>query len=270
MASGPRFDYVAAKRSCSSGFTLMEVLISITLMSILTVTVHYGYRVGLDSWSRAEKTLERERRVQSVLDLMSRQLGSMVPYYSRQSLDGAPVDVLLFHGANEGVRFVSTFSSGSRNAGGLRLVEYFMANATGEGMSLLMNDRLLPEATVLAQTVIRSLSRGEGNSVVAEFEGFSVKEDSEILVRDLTEVRFDFPARPEQERVQPSQPDASEVGLMLPGFLIHAALERSGVAAASNKKERLPLGVRLRLKWQGKGFFNSDELSIAIPVQASF
>ena len=269
MASGA-FDHMIARRDCRAGFTLMEVLVSITLMSVLSVAVHYGYRIGLDSWSRAEKSLEKERQVQSVFDLMSRQLGSMVPYYSRQPLDGAPVDVLLFHGTSRGLRFVSTFSAGARSAGGLRLVEYFVDNTGGEGVSLLMNDRLLPEAAILAQTVIRSISRGEGNSVVAEFEGFTKRADSETLLEGLTEVVFDFPKGPERVDGQVQQPVATEVGLMLPGFWMHAAQERSGVKAASNKRERLPLGVQLGLRWQGGGPFKADELTIAVPIQASF
>jgi len=273
MASGTCLNHVAARRHRSSGFTLMEVLVSITLMSVLAVAVHYGYRIGLDSWSRAEKSLEKERKVQSVFDLMSRQLGSMVPYYSRQPLDGAPVDVLLFNGTSQGVRFVSTFSAGARNAGGLRLVEYFVGNTIGEGMSLLMNDRLLPEATVLGQTVFRGVSRGKGNSVVAEFEGFSPRADSETLVQGLSSVQFHFPKRTEREEGEARESAISEVGLMLPGdigFLMRAAQQRSGVSAATNKKERLPLGVELRLKWQDRGLLNAEELSLSVPVQASF
>jgi prepilin-type N-terminal cleavage/methylation domain-containing protein len=274
MASCTGLEHIISRCHRSRGFTLMEVLVSITLMSVLSVAVHYGYRIGLDSWSRAEKSMEKERKVQSVLDLMSRQLGSMVPYYSRQPLDGAPVDVLLFNGTSQGVRFVSTFSAGARNAGGLRLVEYFVDNTSDGGVSLLMNDRLLPEATILGQTVIRGVSRGEGNSVVAEFEGFSPRPDSEILVQDLSSVQFRFPRRPKREEGEAAESVASdEVGLMLPGdlgFLMRAAKQRSGVSAATNKKESLPLGVELRLKWQRSGILNAEELCVSVPVQASF
>src|SRR5687767_12891152 len=81
------------------GFTLMELLVSITLMGLIAVAIHSGFRLTLNSWERSEKALQRQRTLHFVLDLISRQVGSIVPYYSRQHLDGAPVDVLLFHGS---------------------------------------------------------------------------------------------------------------------------------------------------------------------------
>ncbi len=262
---------IATQRRSGAGFTLMEVLVSITLMGFISVAIHYGYRIGLDSWSRAEKSLERERNVQFVLDLMSRQLGSMVPYYSRQLLDGAAVDVLLFHGSEQGVRFVTTFSAESRSSGGLRLVEYFLGDSKqGTGKALLLNERLLPDDADLPGTVFGSLARGENNSVIAEFRGFSTAEGTVALVEELTAASFRFPRSPSKDQVTSTYVDPTEE--VLPGrlgMLMMAEKESSGVSA-SNRKERLPLGVELKLRWQETGFFHVEEFSISVPVQASF
>ena len=254
-----------------AGFTLMEVLVSITLMSLISVAIYYGYRIGLDSWSRAEKSLVRERNVQFVLDLMSRQLGSMVPYYSRQALDGAFVDVLLFNGTEQGVRFVTTFSVESRSAAGLRLVEYFLGSSReGSGRALLLNEKLLPDDRNLASTVFGSLSRGEKNSVVAAFRGFSEGENTVALVEGLASAGFEFPRSTRDDPASSGSADPTEevMGGRL-GILLMREKENSGIAA-TNRKDRLPLGVELNLRWQEVGFFHAEGFSMAVPIQASF
>ena len=254
-----------------AGFTLMEVLVSITLMSLISVAIYYGYRIGLDSWSRAEKSLERERNVQFVLDLMSRQLGSMVPYYSRQALDGAFVDVLLFNGTEQGVRFVTTFSVESRSAAGLRLVEYFLGSSReGSGRALLLNEKLLPDDRNLASTVFGGLSRGEKNSVVAAFRGFSEGENTVALVEGLASAGFEFPRSTRDDPASSGSADPSEevMGGRL-GILLMREKENSGIVA-TNRKDRLPLGVELKLRWQEVGFFHAEGFSMAVPIQASF
>jgi len=262
----------ACSRQSNRGFTLMEVLVSITLMGFLTVAIHYGYRIGLDSWSRAEKSMERNRRVEFVLDLISRQLASMTPYYSRQTLNGAPVDVLLFHGTDQGVRFVSTFSAESRNAGGVRLVEYFVGDSPeGEGKALLLNDRPLPPDEVLGQTVFAGLSNGEGNTVIAEFQSFSANSETTVLIDGLATVSFLFPRREAKEQAATAAVDPGEE--VLPGrlgVLMQVVRESEGINPSLNKKERLPLGVEVKLQWMDTGFFQASEFAMAVPVQASF
>ena len=239
------------------GFTLMELLVSITLMGLIAVAIHSGFRLTLNSWERSERALQRQRTLHFVLDLISRQVGSIVPYYSRQHLDGAPVDVLLFHGSAQGVRFVSSFSSDGRAADGLRLVEYFLADSpNGEGKALLINDTALPENPELVGMVFTSFSRSPDNFVVAEFGRFVSKADSTLLAQDLADAHFEFPRKDKDEDVPPP-------GISNP---MMALFSRKG--RASNKRNQLPLGLELKLTWRETGFFHGQEFSIAVPIQA--
>lgn len=247
-----------------SGFTLMELLVSITLMSFVAVAIHSGFRLSLNSWERSEKALQRQRTLHFVLDLISRQVGSIVPYYSRQQLEGTPVDVLLFHGSAQGVRFVSSFSSEGRAADGLRLVEYFLADSpTGEGKALLINETALPENSELVGKVFTSFSRNEDNFVVAEFGSFVSRPDSTLLVQDLAGAHFEFPKKDKDEEV-PS-PGANTLMAGRQGMLM-AFFNRKG--RASNKRNQLPLGLQLKLTWRETGFFQTQDFLIAVPIQA--
>ena len=257
-----------AERACrpaDHGFTLMELLVSITLMSLVAVAIHSGFRLSLNSWEKSEKALQRQRTLQFLLDLITRQVGSMVPFYSRQQLDGTPVDVLLFQGSGQGMRFVSSFSSEARAANGLRLVEYFLTDSpTGEGKALVMNETALPDSSELLGKVFSSFSRGEDNYVVPVFGGFVPASNSVVLAQDLIEAHFEYSRKAKDEDVPP--PGASNV--LLPGRqgILMAFFNRKG--RASNKRNHLPFGLRLKLSWREAGFFQMQEFSIAVPIQA--
>ena len=252
-------------RQTNRGFTLMELLVSITLMGLVAVAIHSGFHLTLSSWERSEKALQRQRTLQFVLDLITRQVGSMVSFYSRQHLDGTAIDVLLFQGSAQGMRFVSSFSSEARMAAGLRLVEYFVEDSpTGEGKALMMNETSLPVSSDLLGKVFSSFSRGEDNSVIPEFSNFVSTPNSVVLAQDLIEAHFDYPRKAKDEDV-PS-PGASNV--LLPGRqgILMAFLNRRG--RAGNKRNQLPLGLRLKLGWSEAGFFQKQEFLIAVPIQA--
>ncbi len=47
-------------RACQSGgFTLMELLVSFSLIGLLAVFIHLGYRIGISAREKAEGALER-------------------------------------------------------------------------------------------------------------------------------------------------------------------------------------------------------------------
>src|SRR5262245_15546343 len=148
----------------SGGFTLIELLVSMSLMGFVAVAVLFGFRIGTNAWAKGGANLERVRTAQATFDLVNRQIGSMKAYYSKQKLNEAPIELLLFQGTPQGMRFVSNFSFKSRSAGGLWLVEYFAMKAeNSEQVHLMLNETHLPSDDVLAQSVFRDIETGEDN-----------------------------------------------------------------------------------------------------------
>ena len=121
------FTQYSRSKKKHSGFTLMELLVSFLIIGVVSVVIHLGFQIGINSRESAENSLQQVRTTEAMLDLIHRQVGSMVPYTSRQEYQGNPAEVLLFQGDPQLMRFVSTFSSRSRSAGGLYLVEYFIS-----------------------------------------------------------------------------------------------------------------------------------------------
>lgn len=226
--------------SVKIGFTLLELLVSITLMGLLAVAIHVGFRIGTNAWAKGDSRLETIRASQFSLDLLSRQISSMVPYYSQQKINDAHVDVLLFQGAQKAMRFVTSFSAQSRSAGGLRLVEYFVSNSNKGVNALLVNERLLPDDPALSRLVFRDISRGDGNTVVVNFFEFRARSDSLSLFESVDQVQFQY-LRP--QLLNSDGPD--------------------------DKKEHLPLGVEIQLRWKELGVFSAQEFSVVVPTHAT-
>lgn len=227
----------------SSGFTLMELLVSMTIIGFLMLAILFGFRIGTNAWAKGETGMERIRTTQATFDLLNRQLGSMVEYISQQGMKDSIVKVLIFQGSESGIRFVTTFSSQSRGAGGLHLVEYFVSSSNqGDHTkkALVLNETTLPDDVTIARSVIHDISLGNDNFPVVAFRAFSVRSNSRILMEDLDSIQFSY-IRPESQ------------GLTAPGLA----------------RNLLPQGIGIRLRWSESGLLGTRDLSIAVPVQVA-
>lgn len=64
------------RRHCVGGFTLLELLISLTIMAVISVIMFGGLHVGVRAWEKGEKDIDRSQRERSVLTILNRQIAS--------------------------------------------------------------------------------------------------------------------------------------------------------------------------------------------------
>ncbi len=231
----------------------MELLVSFTLIGLLAVFIHLGYGIGLSAREKAEVALQEFQTNEAALDVVSRQISAMVPYFSHQEHEGSPVEVLLFRASPQSLGFVSTYSAASRRTEGLMFVQYFTETSRdGTGRMLLLNERPLSRDAELLGTVIAGISRTEDNRFLAELAEPEVRPDSFTLARGLSSVAFQTFSRTREEY------ESRGLGRRWARTL--------GRLAARNR-ELLPAGIRMRLEWQEPGPFGSREFAIAVPVQ---
>lgn len=55
----------------------MELLISLTIISVIVVIISGALRIGVRAWEKGEQDIETRQRYRIVLDLMKRQLTSI-------------------------------------------------------------------------------------------------------------------------------------------------------------------------------------------------
>jgi prepilin-type N-terminal cleavage/methylation domain-containing protein len=229
-------------RRTSAGFTLMELLVSMTLMGLVALAMLFGFRIGTSAWAKGASGLDRARGTQATFDVLSRQIGSMKAYYSMQKLKEAPVELLLFQGTSAGVRFVSTFSFQSRSSGGLWLVEYFATRSKeSEPMRLMLNETPLPTDEALTDALFNDIDLGEDNQPVVHFPEFQLRPDSISLVEEADDVLFKYIWPPEQAQAR---------------------------VRAPGTRERLPQGVEIQLRWNEPGLLSAREFVVVVPVHA--
>ncbi len=108
----------------SKGFTLLELLVSMTILSLLVTTVLFGWRIAASAWQKASTRLEHNRTVTETSQLLEEQMASMVAYRVPASLGSLE---LFFQGEPHTARFLSRYALTGRSSSGLYLIEYQIA-----------------------------------------------------------------------------------------------------------------------------------------------
>jgi len=126
------------------GFTLIEVLVSLTLMTLIGTVVISGLRTGMETTDRGTRAVRNLQRRQTVLAIIEAQVRSALPMqYSADPLK--PQMHVAFEGDRNRVRLVSTNSLWDGPDGIPRWIELDWTNLSGSVRSLRLREfRILP------------------------------------------------------------------------------------------------------------------------------
>jgi general secretion pathway protein J len=113
----------------SSGFTLLEVIISLTITAVIVVMLFGAMRVGVRAWEKGEQDLDVRLRDRVVLDLMKRQLSSLV---ITEQKDEEKNPFLLVKGDSSSLRALSYMAIMPANEFGAVFVRYRAAEEGDE------------------------------------------------------------------------------------------------------------------------------------------
>ena len=108
----------------AAGFTLLEMLVAVTLVAIMSIALWAVFRISIRSWSRGTEFMDANQRHRSILNLVRKQMAST---YGLLAIDdqqpGAP-GTLVFSGKRDSIQFVSLNSLQFQANPGLTLVSY--------------------------------------------------------------------------------------------------------------------------------------------------
>lgn len=189
--SGPNEDRLTSNKLCGgdSGFTLLEMIISLTILSLVVLTVYVAFSLGVDVWQGMDKEKSAAERKAITLRLLQEDWARIKPY-TWHSEKG---DVLFFAGGPRSVFYVTTHGLGAKNRSGKALFFtclYVHSAPEGEGNSLYMYKSGLPGPEVLE--AVREFRTGSdmerANFVPPNF----ITEESVPVLHNVQDAQFEY------------------------------------------------------------------------------
>ena len=123
------------------GFTLLEVLIAISIVGALLVIAFSGMRVAMAAWRQGEARVEAHQHVRAVAHILTRALGAAYPY--RATKGTSPEAVVLFDATDKRLDFV-TQSPPLPLQAPIAFTAVSIALEEGETPGLVVRERALP------------------------------------------------------------------------------------------------------------------------------
>jgi len=126
----------------TAGVTLMELLISVLLLSLLSVGLLFALRIGFDTYTRTQNKLMDNRRVTGAQRILEQELEGLVPVEAQcgAGLPGGGAKTPFFQGEAETIRLVSTFSLQGAWRGQAQMLEIFIIPGEAGGVRLVVNE----------------------------------------------------------------------------------------------------------------------------------
>ena len=172
-------------RSCvfihpfDSGFTLLELIIAITILPLIILIIGNGFRLGMNAWERGEQETVWTQRLRVLSGLLSQQIKSAYPY----TIDVDNEKVAVFEGKEDSVMFVTALTDSAY--GGFKWVRYSQKDGT-----LFLKEGLLPD---------KKLNE-------------SITGDEEVVDTDIDEIKFAYLSLEDNE-----WKESWDMGKKLPG-----------------------------------------------------
>ncbi len=166
--------------SDASGFTLIEVIVTMTILAFIILMVSGTFRLGLSSWEKGDSIREDYQKIRMISQLVSRQIKSAVPYkFKTEKAEG---DYLAFDGKAHSLRFVSALAMKAKRSEGFVYVVYqFKEEGEKKGRLVLYEQRALNR----------------------NFFEDDLKEDSALtLFEGVSQVRFEYYRAADEEKKQ--------------------------------------------------------------------
>lgn len=178
-----------------AGLTLVEVLIAITLLSLLTTGMLFAMRVGLLAFSKTDGKLMENRRVAGAQRVVEQELAGLMPVIAPCGAPGARA--AFFQGEADVMRLVSTFSLQQAWRGPAQILELFVIpGEEGRGVRLVVNE--IPYTGPLGAAALCSGMTQDPatNTQVPRFAPVAAGPNSFVLADKLAYCRFTYLAPP--------------------------------------------------------------------------
>jgi prepilin-type N-terminal cleavage/methylation domain-containing protein len=207
------------------GFTLMEMLISLTIVAIMAVALWAVFRISIDSWAKGTQFIDNNQRQRSTLDLVKKQVASIFGVLAPIDLQAGGNIYPVFGGSANSLQFVSLTSLRFQENPGLTLVSYDVARDPQGGLSVVEREE-------------RYLGLDPSRETIFD------RNDTQVttLFNDLSEFMFEYydPGTPERASQWVKTWDAKESG-RLPTAISMTMVTRDSKGGLLNRQVVVPV-----------------------------
>jgi general secretion pathway protein J len=164
--------------SVSAGFTLLEVIVTLTILGLILLIISSAFRLGLSAWEKGESVKEEYQKVREISRLVCQQIKSSIPY--KMKTETAEGDYLAFDGKTHSLKFVSALPIKARQPQGFVYALYeFQEEGRDEGRLVYYEQRVLNKNF---------------------FEEKPKEESSVSLLEGISDVRFEYFRREDKDK----------------------------------------------------------------------
>ncbi|MBF0537047.1 MAG: type II secretion system protein [Nitrospirae bacterium] len=147
-------------RDDPSGFTLLELIIVMTIMTMIVLVLGFSLRLGIKSLEKSEAKIDYLDRTRTSLRIIEAQLQSFIPIMYGE----LGKETYYFKGQGDNLSFISSVSLWGRQ-GGIILVTYEIVRDRGSDTSSL---------------------------VIQEESAYTKETRSTVLLKNFSKISFDF------------------------------------------------------------------------------
>jgi prepilin-type N-terminal cleavage/methylation domain-containing protein len=200
-------------RACrrETGVTLIELLIAMTLLSLLSVGMVTSLRVGLSAMNKADAKLMSNRRVSSVERILEQEVDAIMPVGADcqpPADDTPPTRITFFQGEAASMRFASSYSLQQGARGLPAILEYqVIPGEAGQGVRLVVNEHIYTGTRGAGLFCLGTRQNPETGAPEPIFPPIVIGAGSFVLADKLAFCRFSFrdlatPPEPPQDYPQ--------------------------------------------------------------------
>jgi len=193
VASALRAPCPSGEGTPANGFTLLEMLISITLIALLMVGLVAGIAVGNKAWQRGEAQLRTVHAEGERAQFMYQQISSLVPYRVVSMDPSMPGEIFILEAGETCLRFLSTCGSHYWSRSPLLLVEYAVVRTPDGSMNLALRETPVRDDTSLPSLIINSFSPDpDTGKIEIVYQPFLLRDSDLRLMTGLRAAGFEY------------------------------------------------------------------------------
>jgi prepilin-type N-terminal cleavage/methylation domain-containing protein len=234
-------------RRSEAGVTLIEVIVAVTLLSVLSVAMLFAMRIGLLTFQKANGKLMENRRVAGAQRILEDQIEGLMPVIAPCTgmEGGAGPKFVFFQGQPQSLRLVSAFSLQQGWRGQAQVLE--MAVFPGEkgvGVRLIVNELPFTGPANAGRLCRGFVPDPDVGTPIPQFAPVEASPSSFVLADKLEFCRFYFlTADPRQ----PSLPPAWKPSWTMPGWPLGVRIEMAPLQLDSSTLQPITVTAPIRL-----------------------